>query len=287
MVLLMGGGGEKTAVVAAAAAAPGMRMTRASVRRMSHVEKCNGNGSGHDNDDDNGNGNGNGNYNDGEWDEKMNAGSGSSSKRNTARNASQDTTTSSKHSNHLKTRGPLLLRRSSFHELVASSVTGHYELMSTGDITIRHEYFSPLIFVSCIAYGLVGVVYAAAGWWKMTIFFTCVTFFSVQADSLQPHSRFYNWADRVCASIGLLVCPVRVTIFNPCSYELRAAVWLLFALCFAALTWSRQSINNDQFVVRHSLWHLISIAGLAWLAWRETNNALLEPVVKRWMQGYL
>lgn len=187
----------------------------------------------------------------------------------------------------VQTRGPLRLKRSSFHELVTSSVTGHYELMSTGDITIRHEYFSPTIFVSCVAYGLVGVVYAVAGWWKMTLFFTCVTFFSVQADSLKPHSRFYNWADRVCATIGLLLCPVRVTMLNPCSWELRTAVWLLFALCFATLTWSRQSKSNDQFVVRHSLWHLISIVGLAWLAYRETSDTLLEPVIERWIRWKL
>ena len=114
-----------------------------------------------------------------------------------------------------------------------------------------------------------------------------VTYFSVQADSISPHSRFYNAADRVCASIGLLICPVRVTLLNECSGEFRAAVWALFLLCFATLTWSRQSANSGQFVFRHSLWHALSIIGLSWLAWRETHGTVTEPVLSRWAGGDL
>ena len=187
----------------------------------------------------------------------------------------------------LNTRGPLVIRSNSLSNLIASSVGGHVELMSSGDITIRHEYWSPTVFVSCAAYSLPGLVYAWSGWWVMAVFFMIATFFSVQADSLAPHDRFYNWADRVCATIGLMVCPVRVTVFNACSLELRVTVWLLFAICFALLTWSRQSRNNDEFVLRHTLWHALSISGLAWMAWRETHGTLMEPVIASWMRGQL
>ena len=180
-----------------------------------------------------------------------------------------------------------MIRSNSLSNLIASSVGGHVELMSSGDITIRHEYWSPTVFVSCAAYSLPGLVYAWSGWWTMAVFFAIATFFSVQADSLAPHDRFYNWADRVCATIGLMVCPVRVTVFNACSLELRVMVWLIFAICFALLTWSRQSRNNDEFVLRHTLWHALSISGLAWMAWRETHGTLMEPVLASWMRGQL
>ena len=187
----------------------------------------------------------------------------------------------------LETVGPLRVRSDSFRNLISTSVGGHVQLMRTGDIAITQEYWSPTVFVSCAAYSLPGFVYAASAWWWMTTFYVFVTYFSVQADSISPHSRFYNAADRVCATIGLLICPVRVTLLNECSAEFRVAVWSLFLMCFAVLTWSRQSANSKQFVFRHSLWHALSIMALSWLAWRETHGTVNQPVLSSWAAGEL
>ena len=70
----------------------------------------------------------------------------------------------------VRTVGPMRVRSDSFADLLATSVGGHVSLMRTGDIAIMQEYWSPTVFVSCLAFCLPGVVYAAAAWYWMAAF---------------------------------------------------------------------------------------------------------------------
>lgn len=49
----------------------------------------------------------------------------------------------------------------------------------------------------------------------------------------------------------------------------------MFALRF--LAWSRESPTVKAFHARHTLWHVVSSAGLAWLAHIESRGNLLQP----------
>merc|ERR1711990_308271 len=177
-----------------------------------------------------------------------------------------------------KKSGPLHLPPT-FVGKIKEAVRGHASLTLTGDVALDYE-FSPLVAFSCVAYSLVGIVYWFAQWWLFGSFYFIVSYFSLYADSLQPNNSFYNMADRVCATLGVLFFPIRVT-FGNCGWEVRIAVAAMFLFCFGVLTWSRQSKNQTQFIYRHTAWHLISIAALAWLAFRETSGTLNESVLDK------
>jgi len=74
---------------------------------------------------------------------------------------------------------------------------------------------------------------------------------------------------------------------KPCAYGYwalldrlspRRPAQLMTCLALSLLLWSRASKNMDEYIVRHSLWHVGSAAGLTWLADLYGRDRLWEPV---------
>ena len=56
-------------------------------------------------------------------------------------------------------------------------------------------------------------------------------------------------------------------------------LWVVFALSVAlsSLVWSRASPDMAAFAKRHTVWHILSVAGLTWLAHADARGVLHLP----------
>jgi len=56
-------------------------------------------------------------------------------------------------------------------------------------------------------------------------------------------------------------------------------LWVLFALAIAlcSLVYSRASPDMAAFAKRHTVWHIVSVAGLTWLAQADARGVLHLP----------
>lgn len=56
-------------------------------------------------------------------------------------------------------------------------------------------------------------------------------------------------------------------------------LWVMFALAIAlsSLVYSRASPDMAAFAKRHTLWHVVSVAGLSWLAQADARGVLHLP----------
>ena len=61
-------------------------------------------------------------------------------------------------------------------------------------------------------------------------------------------------------------------------WQMRACVIASLVVALSTLVWSRQSPDMRAFAQRHTLWHVVSVAALTWLAHRDAGGVLhLSP----------
>jgi hypothetical protein len=78
----------------------------------------------------------------------------------------------------------------------------------------------------------------------------------------------------VCAA-----CQVRVLLWPGLAcWQIRACVIASLVVALSTLVWSRHSPDMRAFAQRHTLWHVVSVAALTWLAHRDAGGVLhLSP----------
>ena len=65
-------------------------------------------------------------------------------------------------------------------------------------------------------------------------------------------------------------------------WSTRLWVMLALAIALCSLVYSRQSPDMAAFAKRHTLWHVISVAGLTWLAQADARGVLHLPPFAGW-----
>lgn len=117
--------------------------------------------------------------------------------------------------------------------------------------------------------------YLGYGWFRCSALFAVVTVCSLFADSVAPQNKWVTSADRVFATAGTIVSPVRVLLWPGLAcWQLRLCVCAALAVALATLCWSRASPDMTAFARRHTAWHVVSVAALTWLAHRDAGGML-------------
>lgn len=159
-------------------------------------------------------------------------------------------------------------------QLVRSSSVKHLELLMNGDFHLEIK-FSYWVALSSLLYWCVAVAYFAYQMYLLGVLFVLIGIFSLLADSVLPHSKFVNSSDRLFATLGTLFSPVRLIFWcAKASFLFRIKVALMLLLSLAILNWSRSSTSQKEFVVRHTVWHAFSAAGLSYIAVMEGAGIL-------------
>jgi hypothetical protein len=60
-------------------------------------------------------------------------------------------------------------------------------------------------------------------------------------------------------------------------WQIRVVVVATLAAALSTLVWSRASPDMRAFAQRHTLWHVVSVAGLTWLARIDAGGLLHLP----------
>lgn len=159
-------------------------------------------------------------------------------------------------------------------QLVRSSSVKHIELLVNGDFHLDIK-FSYMVALSSLLYWGVAMAYFAYQRYPMGVLFVLIGIFSLLADSVLPHSKFVNSFDRLFATLGTLCSPVRLIFWcAKASILFRIKVALMLLVSLAILNWSRSSTSQKEFVVRHTVWHAFSAAGLSYIAIMEGAGIL-------------
>jgi len=167
---------------------------------------------------------------------------------------------------------------SSTLELTSFHLQKQVQLMQSGKPCrdFRIEY-SSIVAVSSLLYAAVSSVFVFYQRYLWAAGFLTVSICSLFADSLAPRNSFVNRADRFVATTGILVYPIRILILpGEATLNFRWLLLLLLIGCLAVLVWSRTCVNQRQYEIRHSLWHLVSAAALYFLAYKESNSLMDE-----------
>lgn len=134
--------------------------------------------------------------------------------------------------------------------------------------------------MTSFAYLGVAYAYASEGWLRFGALFCLVTLFSLLADSVAPKTRWVCTADRFVATVSTLLSPVRVVLVpGVACMQVRVAVFVAMATALATLAYSRASPTLRVWKRRHTLWHGVSAAGLAWLARLSARGLLHTPLL--------
>mmetsp|Transcript_2296 Transcript_2296/g.8292 ORF Transcript_2296/g.8292 Transcript_2296/m.8292 type:complete len:186 (-) Transcript_2296:1358-1915(-) len=159
-------------------------------------------------------------------------------------------------------------------QLVRSSSVKHMQLLLNGDFHLDIK-FSYWVALSSLLYWGVAMAYYAYHKYLLGVLFVLIGIFSLLADSVLPHSKFVNSSDRFFATLGTLCSPVRLIFWcEKASALFRIKVALLLLVSLAILNWSRSSTSQEEFVVRHTVWHAFSAAGLSYIAVMEGAGIL-------------
>jgi hypothetical protein len=80
--------------------------------------------------------------------------------------------------------------------------------------------------------------------------------------------------DRTVATFAVITGPVRTFLHAASTIDVKIKIALLSVAALSCLGWSRMSKTQSDFVLRHTCWHVVSAAGLSWMALR--SAALVE-----------
>mmetsp|Transcript_8761 Transcript_8761/g.16540 ORF Transcript_8761/g.16540 Transcript_8761/m.16540 type:complete len:277 (+) Transcript_8761:81-911(+) len=158
-------------------------------------------------------------------------------------------------------------------------ISAHIKLLTPdpkGNASGRAEFYieySTCVALSSLLYSAVAYVYLQHNHFSGTATFLLVSVCSVFADSITPHSHLANVADRAVATVGGFAFPIRVMIApGPASISFRLFLLLLLIFCLCFLAWSRSCTTQDQYILRHSLWHAVSALGLCYMAHKDGSG---------------
>ncbi|GAQ84461.1 hypothetical protein KFL_001900040 [Klebsormidium nitens] len=145
----------------------------------------------------------------------------------------------------------------------------HWHLLRTGEsATELVIVFSPIVAASSLAYLGPAMCFWATKKLAMTALFSMITFTSLQADSLQPNNKLWCMTDRTIATVAVITGPVRTFLHAAATFDMKIKIAILSTVALSCLAWSRSSKSQSDFVLRHTCWHIVSAAGLSWMALR-------------------
>lgn len=78
-----------------------------------------------------------------------------------------------------------------------------------------------------------------------------------------------NEADETLAfALAVITGPVRTFLHVAATFDMKIKIAVLSTVALSFLAWSRSSKSQSDFVLRHTCWHIVSAAGLSWMALR-------------------
>ena len=153
----------------------------------------------------------------------------------------------------------------------------HFALAYSGQLKLQIEY-SPWVCGSSLLYLAVALTYVRTGLLRWAAWFLLQTFFSLQADSLNVRSPFFNAGDRLIATIGTCLMPVRIVVWEDApTWQNRLYVFALTVFALSFLGWSRRSTKQAEYELRHTVWHVASSLCLCWFAARDSADGFAAP----------
>lgn len=142
----------------------------------------------------------------------------------------------------------------------------HLRIMCTGESPHIRVGFSTIVAFSSFFYLIVAFSYWMQSCVVTALMFIGVTITSLFSDSINPSSRFWCSLDRSLATFGAFCGPIRALFFFTDGLVEKLEIVGLFLFSILFLAWSRNSKSQDDFVFRHTCWHVVSATSLVWLA---------------------
>lgn len=137
---------------------------------------------------------------------------------------------------------------------------------------------SAIVAVSCLPFLLLSILFFANGWYFHGVQYLAQTWISFQADCWNPRSELYLCLDRISATGVILFCPVRVLVLPIAGLICKVQVFTLLSTSVAFVFWSMRSQCQREYVVRHSLWHLVGSLSL----WYYADRVIYHKTYDTW-----